>query len=244
MFRKLLLGTVGAIAFASLAQAAPIVGSFGLSGSALPQDSGGNTVQLLSATQLQFNSIGSMFGTQIPYTFFSNPADATGNYAAIIGGLEAQSANPALGGLGSAYGHIAGTTVPSTFVIPTSTGAVSVPSFLVMYTDVTLDIGGNSFSDSGVAGLELDITNWTSISFEDDPNGDFVNITGTGVVRAIGFDETTASFSLTINETNNAATWTWTSGVSSPVPEPTTMTLLGAGLAGIGLLARRRRKSA
>ena len=69
----------------------------------------------------------------------------------------------------------------------------------------------------------------------------FLNMSGAGVLHAPGFDPTSGILSLTGTTTDNLTfSFAVEASNSNPVPEPVSLTLLGAGLLGIAFVSRRR----
>lgn len=69
-------------------------------------------------------------------------------------------------------------------------------------------------------------------------NATFLKLSGTGVLAGTGFDDTDAVWALTTQVIGTGAITTFSA--SSSVPEPSTLTLLGLTLFGLGLARRIR----
>jgi len=72
-------------------------------------------------------------------------------------------------------------------------------------------------------------------------NATCLSFTGAGFFTATGFDQTPGTFTFTTQETNGQTSTTFSaSAISSPIPEPASLALVGSGLLGaVGLIRRR-----
>lgn len=89
---------------------------------------------------------------------------------------------------------------------------------------------------TGVGGefISFDLES-VSIDFQ---NASALVLSGTGTIHSTSFDDTAATWSFTANQSGQTFSW---SGGNEAVPEPTTMLLLGSGLAGIAGVVRRKK---
>lgn len=108
------------------------------------------------------------------------------------------------------------------------------------------------FYDITVGGvtLQFDLLSIDAVSLGSAPSGYSLTLTGAGVFDMIGYDQTPVQFSLTTQclKTRNGCAATArlsfsATSVAAPVPEPVTLSLFGAGLAGISAMRRKKQSS-
>jgi len=127
-------------------------------------------------------------------------------------------------------------TFPSGAALPYTLGNNPVPPALTPLEVMTTSEAGITF--------DYFMTNYNASTVTNVPgclNATCLSFTGMGFFTATGFDQTPGTFTFTTQETNGQTSTTFSaSAISSPIPEPASLALVGSGLLGaVGLIRRR-----
>jgi len=146
--------------------------------------------------------------------------------------------------------------VPGQFVVNNSSGSFAVlggcppsctPATVGTIRDFTFVGAGNvNYPDLTSPLIDFEVVTGGGITFHFDlvsigtpqPNGNgSLDINGTGIFRATGFDPTPGIWAF--SGQNAGGVFSFSASQAARVPESTTLLILGTGLVGLGLSARR-----
>lgn len=138
-------------------------------------------------------------------------ANAGGTYATLLGGTSPDTSTPA------AY------TLPLVFQPQNST-----PFTLWSFTSA-----GKTYS--------FETTKWNPNAVINSGGSQFLNLSGQGIASITGYNDTPGTWSIAITSSGSSKFDFETANSASPVPEPSTLFLLGAGLIGLVAFGKKAR---
>lgn len=203
---------------AAVAAPIPLGSNFGMSGAFQAKDDTGTNVAFTAATRIDFFPLSGSF----PGTGGFTPTAATS------GAFE-----PAFNPISGAGAGLTGTIADLQFA-----GFPGATAPLAPFWTITNPFGAGA-ADDVTASFDI-----TSLAIDTQTNAAIV-LTGTGTMHLTGFDATLGTWSFSGNTSGGATTGTFSwSADATPIPEPATLGLLGAGLIGFAALRRARRARA
>jgi hypothetical protein len=194
-------------------------------------------------------------------TIFRSIVGAAISACVVISAAQAAPITSTSFGIGGAFNPSMGTHLGDTnSIFVGNGGSITVMSSAVgdLSGVVTLGMNGtmqdipsfssftpidNFFSIGGGAGVSFDLNTFT-VHSQSGPIPGFINASGTGVLSAPGFSDTSASISLTGTSVDNVSFALGVTATAStppaPIPEPFSLGLLGVGLLCTAAASRRK----
>lgn len=205
-------------AFTAVADTIPLGSNFGMSGAFQAEDNTGANVVFSAATRIDFFPLSGSF-----------PGTGGFNTTAATSGAFEAAFNPITG----AGAGLTGTIADLQFVGFPGATAPTTP-----FWTITNPFGAGP-GDDVTASFDI-----TSLFINTQTDAAIV-LTGTGLMHLTGYDPTPGTWSFSGNTSGGQTlgTFSW-SADATPIPEPATLGLLGAGLIGFAAFRRARRARA